>query len=121
MSFVSLRIVIDETSNGRVIRCYKLQVCFLLIMCCDSVDYHELVSSQALQTLQAVRQALVSCRCQASKLKYSVNALGTVVEGPAAKVWKVCRSRLGRWLDMAWWDVLWERGFILPGAYIIYI
>eukprot|EP00435_Cladocopium_sp_Y103_P013274 s2378_g3.t1 len=28
----------------------------------------------------------------ASKLKYSVNALGTVVEGPAAKVWKVCRS-----------------------------
>ena len=27
----------------------------------------------------------------ASKLKYSVNALGTVVEGPAAKVWSVCR------------------------------
>ena len=29
---------------------------------------------------------------EASKLKYSVNALGTVVEGPAAKVWKVCRT-----------------------------
>ncbi|CAE7026416.1 unnamed protein product, partial [Symbiodinium sp. CCMP2456] len=27
----------------------------------------------------------------ASKLKHSVNALGTVVEGPASKVWAVCR------------------------------
>ena len=28
---------------------------------------------------------------KASKLKHSVNALGTVVEGPAGKVWNVCR------------------------------
>ncbi|CAJ1375397.1 unnamed protein product [Effrenium voratum] len=27
----------------------------------------------------------------ASKLKHSVNALGTTIEGPASKVWSVCR------------------------------
>lgn len=31
-------------------------------------------------------------QAEASKLKHSVNALGTVVEGPATKVWSVCRT-----------------------------
>ena len=33
-------------------------------------------------------------QAEASKLKHSVNALGTVVEGPAAKVWSVCRTMI---------------------------
>ena len=40
-------------------------------------------------------------QAEASKLKHSVNALGTVVEGPAAKVWSVCRTVI--------WDEEWFR------------
>eukprot|EP00434_Breviolum_minutum_P033256 symbB.v1.2.029427.t2/scaffold3153.1/size62324/6 len=42
---------------------------------------------------QALKEAIANGRVEAiaSKLKHSVNALGTVVEGPAAKVWSVCR------------------------------